>query len=115
MKEGDVALAALPQADQKFKNRPVIVLRELPLHRDVLVCGISTQMQHRVAQLDQIISRADPDFKQSGLLSESLIRLGFLAVLPRTRIVGSIGAVSPARYRSLLQALAGYLTANLPT
>jgi mRNA interferase MazF len=115
MKEGDVALAVLPQADQRAKNRPVIVLREMPLHRDVLVCGISTQIQRRIAQLDQIISSADPDFKGSGLISDSLIRLGFLAVLPRTRIVGSIGAVSPDRHRSLLQALAGYLTAGIPS
>ena len=115
MKEGNVALAAMPQADQRAKSRPVIVLREMPPHRDVLVCGISSQVRQRMALFDEVISPADLDFQGSGLLSESLIRLGFLAVLPRSRIVGSIGAVSPERHRRLLQALAGYLTAELPS
>jgi mRNA interferase MazF len=111
MKEGDVALAVMPQVDQRVKSRPVIVLRDMPSHRDVLVCGVSTQLQQEVERFDEIISLADPDFKSSGLLSESLIRLGFLAILPRGRIAGSIGAVSPDRHRRLLRTLAGYLIA----
>ena len=111
MKEGDVALAVMPQADQRVKSRPVIVLREMPLHRDILVCGVSSQLQPRAGQFDEIISPSDPDFTASGLLTKSLIRLGFLAVLPRGRIVGSIGAVSPDRHRRLLRTLASYLTA----
>lgn len=51
MKSGDVALAALPQADGQTKIRPVLLLREMPPHSDGLVCGISTQLQHRVADL----------------------------------------------------------------
>jgi mRNA interferase MazF len=115
MKEGDVALAVMPQLDQRAKSRPVIVLREMPPHRDILVCGVSAQPRQRMAPFDEVISPADPDFKKSGLLSESLIRLGFLAVLPRSSIVGSIGAVSPERHRRLLRALAGYLTAEIPS
>jgi mRNA interferase MazF len=114
MKEGDVALAGLPQADQRPKNRPVVLLREMPRHRDFLVCGISTQLQQRVDGFDEIISPGDPDFAFSGLMSESLIRLGFLALVPSTRIVGTIGQVSPERYRRLLRALCEHLTANLP-
>jgi len=45
MKEGDVALAALPQADRETKKRPVIVLREMPFPGDFLVCGVSTQLR----------------------------------------------------------------------
>ena len=109
MKEGDVALAVLPQVDQKAKSRPVVVLREMPLRRDVLVCGISTQLRQRIEDFDEVISPADVDFKGSGLLSASLIRLGFLAVLPSLRIAGSIGSISPERHRRLLRALAQYL------
>ena len=39
MKEGDVVLAVVPQFDEQTKNRPVIVLREMPRFRDLLVCG----------------------------------------------------------------------------
>lgn len=93
MKQGNVILTSVPQADGKLKNRPAIFLREMPSYRDLLVCGISTQLHQYVKGFDEIISPADEDFKSSGLLSESLIRLGFLAVLPRRRILGSIGAI----------------------
>jgi mRNA interferase MazF len=113
MREGDVALATLPQADRKAKNRPVVVLREMPLHRDVLVCGVSSQLQLRVTGFDDVISPEDDDFPLSGLLSKSLVRLGFLVVLPRSEIVGSIGSISRERHRRLLKTLSGYLVAEL--
>jgi len=76
---------------------------------DVLVCGISTQLQHRVEGFDEMVSLGDEDFPTSGLLAESLIRLSFLAVLPRKSIVGSIGSIAPERHRRLLIALSAYL------
>lgn len=109
MKEGDVALARLPQADGETKSRPVIVLRAMPFPGDFLVCGISSRLQQRVDSFDQIISPGDADFKASGLLKESLIRLGFLAVLPQNRIIGSIGSISTERHNHLLQTLREYL------
>ena len=110
MKEGDVVLTPVPQADGSVKNRPAILLREFPPYRDFLVCGVSTQLHQQVKGFDEVISSSDPDFTASGLKSESLIRLGFLAVLPRAKIAGSIGAISTARHRRLLKALADHLT-----
>ena len=115
MKEGDVVLTPVPQADGQVKNRPAIILREMPPYNDVLVCGVSTQLHHRVEGLDEIISPSDADFAASGLLSESLIRLGFLAVLPRQHIAGSIGSISSERHRRLLETLSKYLVQHLGT
>jgi hypothetical protein len=42
-------------------------------------------------------------------VSSTLIRLGFLAVLPRRNIIGSIGSISPERHRRLLRRLSEYL------
>ncbi len=112
MKEGDVILTPVPQADDKVKNRPAIVLRAMPPYGDLLVCGISTQLHQYVKDFDDIISPTDEDFKSSGLLSNSLIRLGFLAVLPYRRVLGSIGAISSERHKSLLRRLSDYLIAN---
>jgi mRNA interferase MazF len=109
MREGDVVLTPIPQADGAVKNRPAIVLRDMPRYRDLLVCGVSTQLHQRVDGFDEIISSPDHDFAASGLLSESLIRLGFLAVLPRKNIVGTIGAISPSRWKGLLNRLVDYL------
>ena len=109
MKEGDVVLTPVPQADGAIKNRPAICLREMPPYKDFLVCGVSTQLDQQVKDFDEIISPSDADFSSSGLKSESLIRLGFLAVLPRNRIAGSIGSISPVRHQRLLKTLSDYL------
>jgi len=110
MKEGDVVLTPIPQADGTIKNRPAILLREFPPYKDFLVCGVSTQLRQEVKGFDEIISRSHPDFPTTGLKSDSLIRLGFLAVLPRSNIAGSIGSISSERHKKLLRTLAEYLT-----
>jgi mRNA interferase MazF len=109
MKEGDIILTPMPQADGKVKNRPAIFLREMPPFRDALVCGISTQTHQLVANFDELITSHDNDFSTSGLLIDSLIRLGFLAVLPRRSIIGSIGSISTERHHRLLNRLSEYL------
>ena len=109
MKQGDIILTPVPQADGRLKNRPALLLREMPSFGDLLVCGISTQLRHYIKDFDEIISSSDKDFKQSGLLSNSLIRLGFLAVIPRRAIIGSIGSISTERHKRLLKLLSDYL------
>lgn len=112
MREGNVAIAALPQFDQQTKKRPVILLREMPLHRDFLVCGISSRLLSRIPAFDELIVPSDADFASSGLLGTSVVRLSFLTVLPRNQIVGSIGSISPERHRRLLQGLSTYLVGD---
>lgn len=109
MQEADIVLTPLPQSDGIIKNRPVILLRELPPYKDFLVCGVSNQIQQAVPNFDQIISPSDPDFSGSGLRTTSLSRLGFLAVVPRRKIIGSIGSISLERHQRLLQTLSDYL------
>ena len=109
MKEGDVIIVPMPQADGAVKNRPAIVLREMPPFRDVLVCGVSTQIHQAAKDFDEVISQSDTDFSASGLISESLIRLGFLVVASRSKVVGSIGSIASERHRRLLHTLGHYL------
>ncbi|CAN5632119.1 hypothetical protein BH20VER1_BH20VER1_31060 [soil metagenome] len=110
MKEGDVALTPLAQADGRTKNRPVIVLREMPPFGDLLVCGISTQLHQEVTGFDDTITPAHGDFGSSGLKAPSLIRLSFLAVLPRNSFIGAIGFISQDRRQRLLQRLSEFLS-----
>ena len=112
MKEGDVILTPLPQVDGTLKNRPALLLRQLPPFGDFLVCGISTQTRQAVPDFDEIIRRNESDYASSGLVKESVVRLGFLAVLPRRGILGTIGSVAPARHRRLLSRLSAYLIAG---
>jgi len=113
MNEGDVILTPLPQSDGSFKNRPAIILREMPSYGDFLVCGISTQLRQFVSGFDELITAQDTDFSASGLMADSVIRLGFLAVLPRRRILGNIGSISSERRHRLLNNLCAFLLANL--
>jgi len=109
MKEGDVIVVPMPQADGMVKNRPAIILREMPPFQDMLVCGVSTQLRQAAKDFDEVISPNDQDFVLSGLVEESLIRLGFLVVVPRARIAGSIGSISPERHKRLVQNLSKYI------
>ena len=72
MKEADVVLTPIPQADGVIKNRPAIIRREMPPYRDFLVCGVSTQLDKEVRGFDEVISDTDEDFQSSGLRTSSL-------------------------------------------
>ncbi len=109
MTEGDVALTPLPQADGRTKPRPAILLRQMPPFGDWLVCGVSTQLHHEVGGFDETIEPSHPDFRGSGLKAPSLIRLGFLVVLPADRLLGVLGSISPERHARLLQRLGTFL------
>jgi mRNA interferase MazF len=109
MKAGDIVLTPIPQADGQVKNRPALLLSQLPPFNDLLVCGVSTQLRHAVAGFDETITQQDEDFATSGLVADSLIRLGFLAVIPQSQVIGSIGAIAPERHRRLLQNLSNHL------
>ena len=110
MKERDVILGALAQANGRLKTRPAIFLREMPPpHRDLLVGGISTQLNEQIIGFDEVISSDDDDFTLTGLRTPSLIRIGFLFRLPRSRAQGRIGSISMERHRRLLRKLSHYL------
>jgi len=113
MKEGDIVVAPLAQADGQIKNRPALILRVMPRFGDLLVCGFSTQLSQQVAGFDEIILSSDADFVLSGLTTASLIRLGFLTLLPLGKVAGSIGSVSAERHERLLRRLSGYLVEHL--
>ncbi len=99
MKEGDVVIVPMLQSDGTIKNRPAIVLREMPPFKDVLICDVSTQLHQEVKNFDDVIFLSDSDFGTSGLKTESLIRLGFLVVIPR----------KTERHQRLLKTLSDYL------
>lgn len=104
-----MVLTPLPQADGQVKNRPCIALRRLPGFRDWLVCGVTSQLHQEVPGFDDLLLPDHEDCLSTGLKAPSLIRLGFLAVVPEGRLLGTIGSVSPARHRGLLRRLSSYL------
>lgn len=109
MKAGDIAIYSIQQANGQFKNRPVLLLKEMPPFNDWLVCGISMQLQQEEKGFDHVIHIADPVYVQTGLKASSVIRLGFLDVIPRNSFPGSIGSIDTPLLKLLLKRLADHL------
>jgi mRNA interferase MazF len=109
MRNGAIALARVQQADGRLKSRPVVVLQEMPPYADVLVCAVSSQLRHECQGFDEIVDLKDDDFGSSGLKVSSLIRLGLIATLPRSAILGEHGAISEARLERLRDRLAAHI------
>jgi len=109
MKEGDIVKAALNQVDNKIKFRPVLLIKKMPPFDDWLVCGITSQTRNRVVNFDLLISEEDSDFKNTGLLKTSLIRVGFLATIPENIIEGAIGEINENKYYELINNLLAHL------
>jgi mRNA interferase MazF len=109
MMAGDIALTSLPQADGSVKIRPVLLLKRFPPFGDFLVCGVSSQVQQEVAGFDFVIKAGTPEYATSGLKVTSLVRLGFLAVLPESHLAGKLGSVSGPTLATLLRRLSDYL------
>lgn len=114
MKERDVILVPLPQADGQRKPRPAIILRIIPPFGDFLVCGISSQLRQKVEGLDDLLVRKDGDFANSGLQTDSLIRVGYLAIFTPQQVIGDIGEITPERHHRLLKRLADFLISTKP-
>jgi 3-deoxy-manno-octulosonate cytidylyltransferase (CMP-KDO synthetase) len=109
VKAGHIIVTALRQADGRQKPRPALILRELEPFGDFLVCGISTQLRHYAPEFDDFIRRSDADFAESGLLEESLIRLGFLTTVPQAQAAGYVGRIGGTRLNRLLARLSSVL------
>ncbi len=105
MREGDIILTSLQQADGQYKLRPVLVLHQLPTYDDFLVCGISTQLYQEIIDFD-VMLEAHPD---NGLRANSLIRLSFLAILSLMDRRATIGRVPSDIHGLLLSRLSEYL------
>ena len=109
MKPGDIALLAMQQVDGRTKNRPILLLKQMPPFNDWLVCGISTQLHQECKGFDFVILNTDVIFSQTGLKGSSLTRLGFLDVIPVSSIPGSIGNIDSVTLKLLLKRLANHI------
>jgi mRNA interferase MazF len=112
MKPGDVVLIRLPQAAGAAKLRPALVLAILPgPYQNVLICGISTQLQSLQHDWDELLNPNDADFAMSGIHRISAIMLSFLYAADSNEISGVIGRIDSERLSRLRKRLANLLTA----
>jgi mRNA interferase MazF len=111
VKPGDVVLIRLPQsAGGPPKLRPALVLAMLPgTYQNVLICGISTQLQDLQNDWDELLNPKDTDFSTSGIHHVSAIRLSYLYAADSNEISGVIGRIKTERLTRLLTRLANLL------
>jgi mRNA interferase MazF len=96
---GQIVLFRFPQTDlRRGKLRPALIIGKLPgSFEDWLICMIASQTHHHIEGFDNIITTDDADFPQSGLKNSSVIRVGRLAVVDVTLLLGSIGEMDARR------------------
>ena len=109
MTPGNVALARIQQADGRLKVRPVLILSIMPPFHDFLVCGLSSKVRPDSTDFEEAIAEEDSDFRRSGLKVASQIRLGMLATIPESAVLGRLGAVADDRLKRLRLRLARHL------
>lgn len=105
LKPGSIIIIKIPQADGNIKQRPAIVLKQMPGYGDYLVCGISSQLHQTIPKFDELLVSSHTN----GLKVTSVVRLGFLDVVPAKQVVKVIGKVSKATCQGLLKRLTDYL------
>lgn len=113
MNPGDVVLISIPQfAGGPGKLRPALLLSVLPgAFQSMLLCGISSQVDHMVNERDERVSPTNADSARSGLHRESSIRLSYLYSADAAEVKGTNGSIDPVRCARLLKRLADHLQA----
>jgi len=97
--ESQIVLFKFPHTDHTDgKLRPALVIRQLPgEYNDWLICMISSQLDQKIPNFDEMISPEDSDFQQSGLKLPSIIRISRLAVASEDILIGKLGEVGSRR------------------
>ena len=109
---GQIVLFQFPQTDTvQGKLRPALLLGQLPgPYDDWLICMISSQLRQHIKAFDEIVEQNDIDFESSGLKTSSVIRVGRLAVVDGSILLGAIGEIANERLERVKSNLANWLT-----
>lgn len=108
---GQLVLFRFPQTDLATgKIRPALIITRLPSdYSDWLVCMISSRTEQTISGIDDVISPSDDDFADSGLRTESIVRVTRLAVVSDDIFLGLIGSISAAHLARLRSRLADWI------
>ncbi len=104
VKEGHVVLFRFPQTDLKEgKLWPALVIKN---YQGNMISSKSYQFNK---ELDEIIIPEDKDFQESGLKTESVIRVSRLAVVEKDILIGRIGKISSERLKRIKDKLGKWI------
>ena len=108
---GQAVLFKFPQTNLvRGKLRPALLIKPIPNnYQDWLTGMISGNTGQEIVGLDLIITVNEPDFQQTGLKSESIIRLSRLAVVSESIILGKIGNIAASRLQTIKDRLSVWI------
>jgi mRNA interferase MazF len=84
-------------------------------HDDYLVLFISSQLRTAVPGMDVILGRQHPAFNASGLRVPSVLRIGKLATISSTLILGPLGRLDDALVADVVRRLIDLVEDRQPT
>lgn len=94
MKAGDICKVGLIQPDGTVKDRPVVLIKEVPPFNDWIVAVVTSRIRNMEPSIDYLLKDTEPGFSNTGLRKTSLIRLGLINTINSGLIKGVIGELS---------------------
>ncbi len=95
MIKGAIVLVAFPFDDfSSLKVRPALCLTsEIGKHEHIIVAFISSKIPVELLDSDFVLNQQSQDYKATGLLVESVIRLHRLVTIPKSLIKRKLGTL----------------------
>jgi len=104
-KKGTIVLVPFPFTDLSgVKVRPAVVLSDRIKGDDVIVAFISSKPSVR-APNDVALPRSHPAFANTGLKTDSVIKVTKIATLEKSILLGELGTIDRALQRAVDQKL----------
>jgi mRNA interferase MazF len=98
LQRGDIVLVPFPFADLTgSKMRPAVIVSSGPQELELIVAFITSVLSNRSPRGAEVeLLQTDPEFRLSGLKTDSLIRLDKMITLSRSVVSRRLGRVGPA-------------------
>ncbi len=109
VKPGDVVLVSFPFTDlSQNKVRPAVVISTEEVHKkedDYTLLFISSVVSLPLEPYEVLLNKGHPDFRQSGLKKDSVLKGNKIATLRKSLLKRQIGSLGPGIQSTLRQAL----------
>jgi mRNA interferase MazF len=106
LSKGDIVLVQFPFSDlSQTKLRPALVLAVSKSFDEITLCFISSQKVQSLSFDEFAIVKSDNEFSQTGLKTDSKVRVTRIITLERKLILRKIGKLSKQQMNQLNQTL----------
>lgn len=96
MNQGIIVLTPFPFTDlSTSKRRPALVVSKGNEQKtDIIIAYISSKIADQFSETDYLLKTSHKDFKNTGLLKDSVIKLNKLVTVDKKLFIGELGFVS---------------------